>query len=51
MSASPSPSAYRPVRLDHATLAVLRGVWWRMRRAGVTLPPEPAVIVIEGGRS
>ena len=25
--------------------------WWQMRRQGVELPPEPGVIVLDGGKS
>ena len=27
----------------------LRAVWWRQRRLGHTLPPEPGLIVLDGG--
>ena len=28
----------------------LRAMWWRQRRLGHSLPPEPGLIVIGGGR-
>ena len=38
----------RPMRREERSLVV--SCWWRMRREGVRLLPEPNVIVIEGGR-
>ena len=38
----------RPVCPDE--LAELRALWWRQRAEGVTLPAEPGVIAIAGGR-
>lgn len=29
----------------------LRAMWWRQARLGHTLPPEPGLIVIDGGGS
>ena len=29
----------------------LRAMWWRQARLGHTLPPEPSLIVIDGGGS
>ncbi len=39
----------RPMRPSERSLVV--ACWWRMRREGVKLPPEPGVIVIDGGWS
>ena len=38
----------RPMRAEERSLVV--SCWWRMRREGVKLPPEPGVIVVPGGR-
>ena len=37
----------RPMRPSERSLVV--ACWWAMRGAGVKLPAEPGVIVIEGG--
>ncbi len=39
----------RPMRAEERSLVVC--TWWAMRRKGVKLPPQPGVIVIEGGRA
>ena len=40
-----------PVRLDDLVQQQVRELWWRQRRhEGVDLPPEPGVIVFNGGR-
>ncbi len=39
----------RSVRPDEARY--VRQVWWNQVRLGHRLPPEPGVIVIDGGRS
>ena len=46
-------SAPEPQALTNRNLLLgqLRAVWWFQWRAGVRLPAEPGVILIEGGRS
>lgn len=31
-------------------LPAVRAAWWRLRRAGIALPPDADTIVIRGGR-
>ena len=47
MEASSRPPA--PPLAD-LPLAALRCVWWSHRRHGHTLPAEPGIIVLDGGR-
>jgi len=54
-SASPSytapdnPSTF--TRLDDLVRVEVIALWWRMRRLGVELPPEPDIILLNGNKS
>jgi hypothetical protein len=51
IDASTSFSQDRPhFELPSSDRSLVRSLFWAMRREGLTLPAEPGVILIEGGR-